>query len=261
MSFTIILLASFFCLIVWLMSASSKRAKALRELADRRQRYVESISPNARIIVNNGIHLFFKDDVQQFFGFDESGNTYDFAGLFNISTYKYGIRFYHKDSMDILIGKDYGRPSITYPLPTSQIDAIAREMIPVLRNNLYAELEKEGVTPTHEYEHDGCIWGCDINNKKFFMTYGCIQIFNFSDLKRVTVEDLTKTVSVTTTTSFTYLHDRTVIWMVLITKYRFIRRMRPSTSSFLCLRVSVTANCDDCCRRPPNLGGLLYVKW
>jgi len=192
MSFTIILLASFFCLIVWLMSASSKRAKALRELADRRQRYVESISPNARIIVNNGIHLFFKDDVQQFFGFDESGNTYDFAGLFNISTYKYGIRFYHKDSMDILIGKDYGRPSITYPLPTSQIDAIAREMIPVLRNNLYAELEKEGVTPTHEYEHDGCIWGCDINNKKFFMTYGCIQIFNFSDLKRVTVEDLTK---------------------------------------------------------------------
>jgi len=163
MSFTIILLASFFCLIVWLMSASSKRAKALRELADRRQRYVESISPNARIIVNNGIHLFFKDDVQQFFGFDESGNTYDFAGLFNISTYKYGIRFYHKDSMDILIGKDYGRPSITYPLPTSQIDAIAREMIPVLRNNLYAELEKEGVTPTHEYEHDGCIWGCDMS--------------------------------------------------------------------------------------------------
>lgn len=187
-----VILAVIVSFFIWLMCASHARGKELRAAIERRQKYVEAISPTARIIVNNGIHFFFKDDTQQIFGFDESGKTYDFAGLFDVNIYKDCIILRHKDILEICIGREIGKESGTFPLMQPYIDDIAKEVMPILRDNLHNELSKNGITPTHEYEHEGIIWGCDVNSKKFFMTYGCIQFYDFSDLKRVTIEDLTQ---------------------------------------------------------------------
>ncbi len=186
----IVLLGVVAAVIAYGVRAASKNDTYLQEIIERRKAFVASVSPTARIIVNDGVHLFFKDDVQQVFGLDESGRTYSFSGLHNISTYRDGIEFFHKDSLNLRVGKDYGHQETTTSLASVSVAAIAAEMLPVLRKNLYAELEKEGVSPTHEYEHEGVFWGCDINSRKFYNTYGSIQIFSFSDLRRVTIEDL-----------------------------------------------------------------------
>ena len=55
---------------------------------------------------------------------------------------------------------------------------------------MYAELSLAGITPTHEYEHEGTIWGCDLDARKFFTTYGMTQYYDFSYLRKVTVEDM-----------------------------------------------------------------------
>ena len=170
---------------------SSSKNKALRqETIERRKEYVASISPTARIIVNNGTHLFFKDDIKQIFGIDESGKTYNFSGLHSISVYRDDIDLMHRDSCSLRVGKDYSHQDTTLPLDPVSIAAIKAELLPVLRKNLYAELQKVGISPTHEYEHDGEIWGCDINSKKFYDTHGDFGIYDFSDLRCVTIEDL-----------------------------------------------------------------------
>lgn len=191
MEFLIIVLLVIVALVVYGVYTTSKNDKYRAETIERRRKFVESISPTARIIVNNGTHLFFKDDERQFFGVDETRKTYSFAGLHNVSTYKDGISFFHKDSLSLCVGKDYSHQDTTVSLDAGSVAAIAAEMLPVLRKNLYIELGEAGIMPTHEYEHEGEFWGCDINSKKFYNTSGCVRIFDFSDLRRVTIEDLT----------------------------------------------------------------------
>jgi len=191
MEILIIIVICIIALVVYGVHTASKNEKFMTETIERRKKYVESISPNAKIIVNNGIHLFFKDDERQFFGLDETGKTYSFGGLHHISTYKDGIGFFHKESVSLCVGKDYSRQDSTFSLDSGSVAAIADEMLPILRRNLHNKLFEEGISPTHEYEHRGEIWGCDIKSKKFFNTAGSFNIYNFSDLLRVTVEDLT----------------------------------------------------------------------
>lgn len=172
------------------MYAAKEKEQQFAEVIERRTGYVKSIAPDAQIIVNNGIHLFFLDKAQQFFGIDESGKTYSFSGLLSISTYKDGVIFYHREPVSLVVGKDYGHQNTTFPLSADYVKAIAREMLPILRSNMYAELSLAGITPTHEYEHEGTIWGCDLNARKFYTTYGMTQYYDFSYLRRVTVEDM-----------------------------------------------------------------------
>lgn len=172
-------------------SQEQKRKKLQAEYIERMEARVKEICPDAKIIVNNGTHLFFKDDGLEVFGKDGSGKTYSYAGLLSISTYNDGISLYHKDAIDLCIGKKYGGKQPSMPLDRFSVKMIEREMLPVLRKNLYAELEKNGITPTHEYVHDGEIWGCDVNAKMFYTTYGSPQVFAFSDLQKVTIEDMT----------------------------------------------------------------------
>lgn len=160
------------------------------EIIECRKAYVASISPTARIIVNNGIHLFFKDDDKEIFGLDESGTTYDFSGLHSIIEHSDGISLMHRDSVSLCIGKDYSHQETTSSLNYASVFAIKAELLPVLLRNLHKELQKAGVSSTHEYEHHGEIWGCDINSNKFYIASGAFSIHNFSDLRRVTIEDL-----------------------------------------------------------------------
>jgi len=176
---------------IYAAASSAKQDKIRMETIERRKKYVESISTGARIIVNNGIHLFFKNDEQRIFGLDETGKTYSFDGLYNVSVYRDGVSFFHTESLRLCVGKDYGHQDTTVSLDSVSVAAIESEMMPVLRENLYKELSQEGVVPTHEYEHRGEIWGCDLNSRKFFCTSGCFQIHDFADLRRVTIEDLT----------------------------------------------------------------------
>jgi len=177
-------------LVIYGVYSSSQKEKMLNEVKERRQKYVESIGPNARVIVNNGIHFFFKDDVQKIFGIDESGKTYDFENLTSISILKDAIHFYHMKTASLCVGKDVVHPEGTFPLTSTSLGLISSEMMPVLRNNLKRELDVHAIIPTYQYEHEGIIWGCDIESRMFYMTYGSIQIHPFSDLKRFTVEDM-----------------------------------------------------------------------
>ena len=190
MSILITLIVIVVAMAIYGVYNSSKAQKMREETVERREKYVESIGTTARIIVNDGIHLFYKDDEQQFFGISENGKQYSFSGLQSISRYKSGISFMHKDSISLYIGKDYAHQDTTIALDSSSINAIYAEMMPVLRKNLRDELNKYGITPTHEYEHNGEIFGCDIEKKLFYCVYGSIQVYNFSELKRVTIDDL-----------------------------------------------------------------------
>lgn len=166
-----------------------QRAKAV----ERRKQYVSSIGPNARIIVNNGIHLFFKDDVQKIFGNDETGTTYSFEGLQSIQVNADSIIIHHVDCKSItgiLVGRDCITYSPSVPLDAKSVNAIYTEMMPVLRANLHEKLDIYGVKSTHEYEHEGSIFGCDINSEQFYMAYGCPAVYDFTDLLKVKFEDL-----------------------------------------------------------------------
>lgn len=176
--------------VIYIVYLSIKGSRQREENINRRKNYVESLAPDTRIIINDGVHLFFKNDEQQFFGLDEHGKKYSFEGLHSIMRSKDGISFMHKDSVSLCIGKDYGHQTTTFPLDVASINAIYSEMMPVLRNNLHKFLEKNGVHSTHEYELDGEIWGCDLDSQQFYCVYGCPQIYPFSNLIRVTVEDL-----------------------------------------------------------------------
>lgn len=190
MPLMIILLVIVVGIIIYVSYSSVQMKNRCAEIVERRRQYVEKLGPSTRIIVNNGTHFFFKDDEKQFFGIDESGRTYSFSGLHSVSKYKDGISFMHKDSVSLLVGKDYGHQESTISLDPVSINAIYAEIMPVLRRNLREELDRYSISPTHEYELDGEIWGCDINSKQFYCVYGSPQVFNFSDLLQVTVEDL-----------------------------------------------------------------------
>lgn len=176
--------------VIYIVYLSIKGSRQREENINRRKNYVESLGPNTRIIVNDGVHLFFKNDEQEFFGVDECGKKYSFEGLHSIMRFKDSISFMHLDGGSLCIGKDCVHPSTTIPLDANSINAIYSEMMPVLRNNLYKFLKENGVYPTHEYELDGEIWGCDLDSQQFYCVYGSPQVYSFSDLIRVTVEDL-----------------------------------------------------------------------
>ncbi len=169
----------------------NEQEKLNNEVIQRRKNYIKTVGENTYIVVNNGDYFFFKDNVQQVFGVDESGKTYSFAGVNSLSEYEDSVSIFHQDMAGIIcIGKDVTASNKTIPLDKDSIAAIKKEMMPVVRKNLYKELEIYGVNPTHEYEHKGEIWGCDINSRKFYTTYGCPQIFDFNDLVSVTVKDV-----------------------------------------------------------------------
>lgn len=168
-----------------------ERNNLFEETIARRQKFLETIGSNARAIINDGQHFFFVDDVRQCFGLDESGIIYSYEGLHHVSTYRDCISFFHKDSISLCVGKDRTSSKPTVPLDTASVQKIANVMLPILHKNLHDELALHGITPTFEYEHEGVFWGCDMNSKIFYSTFGCIQIYNFSDLHRITVEDMT----------------------------------------------------------------------
>lgn len=181
----------FIIVIVLIAYGVSQVDKARKEVAERREQYVQSLDPDTRIIVNDGIHLFFKNDVKQFFGIDEWGKTYSFSGLLSVSKFKDTIMFQHKDgrSDNLCVGKD-PLNNDTKALHPLGVQEIYSEMMPVLRKNLHKELGKYGVKPTHEYDIDGTIWGCDLNSEKFFCMFAGASVYDFSELKRVTIDDI-----------------------------------------------------------------------
>jgi len=170
---------------------SSKAKKCRDEVIERKKAFVESHWPDARIVVNDGVHLFFKDDAACFFGCDESGKTYRFEDLLSIQKYNTGIQFSVQPIFDMIkLGKAYPSEEGTVAMDAASIDRIYTEMMPVLKVNLKKVLAEYGMTSTHEYEIDGEIWGCDINIRKFYCVVACPEIFDFSDLRRVTIDDL-----------------------------------------------------------------------
>lgn len=160
------------------------------ENRERRRQFVKSVGPNAQVIVNNGYHFFFIDKEQRIFGYDETGKYYSFDGLLGIQKYNNGISFMHKDNLSIWLGKDPTHDASTVAMDLMSITAIYATMMPVVKENLRKELDKYGVNPTHEYEHEGSIFGCDLNSKKWYVVYGCPQVFEFAELKKVTIDDV-----------------------------------------------------------------------
>ena len=87
---------------------SSKAKKCRDEVIERKKAFVESHWPDARIVVNDGVHLFFKGDAACFFGCDESGKTYRFEDLLSIQKYNTGIQFSVQPIFDMIkLGKAY----------------------------------------------------------------------------------------------------------------------------------------------------------
>lgn len=183
------LLIIILAVVIYIVCISIKATQQRQEKIELRKAYVESLGANTRVIVNNGIHLFFKNDEQQFFGLDEYGKKYSFGGLHSIQKYKDCIMFLH-NGVSLCIGKDCGHQAAAIPLDAVSVSAVYFEMMPVLRKNLHKFLEENGLHSTHEYELDGEIWGCDLDSQQFYCVYGCPQIYPFSNLIRVTVEDL-----------------------------------------------------------------------
>lgn len=164
--------------------------KAREEIIERRKNFVAAKSPTARVIVNNGEYLFYIDSEQGYFGVDETDKTYDLENIKSVNIYKGCINVIHNTTF-IYIGAEPGRQNEP-PLDVVSVSLIAAVVLPVLRKNLYKELAKHGVVSNLEYEHEGTIWGCDLNSRIFYSTFGCIQLYKFSELRSVTVEDLSR---------------------------------------------------------------------
>lgn len=167
--------------------SSTNKVKA--EIIERRQNFVSSKSPTARVIVNNGTHLFYIDSDQGYFGVDETDKTYDLENIQSVNIYKEFISIIHNTTF-INIGREPSRPNETIPLDAISVSLIAAVVLPVLRENLHKKLSANSIESTLEYEHDGTIWGCDLNSKVFYSTFGYIRLHNFSDLLSVELEDL-----------------------------------------------------------------------
>lgn len=193
MPFLIVIVLVVVVLIIYSAHTSSKNKKQLEANIERRKNLVVSMFPNARIIVNNGIYLFYVDEAKQVFGADDTGKTYSYSGLRSINIYTDAISFSHDDASykGIAIGKSPFPDDRSIPLDRSSISAITNVMFPILQNNLHVKLSSCGIKPTHEYVNRGEIWGCDVNSKYFYNTHAYFQIREFSDLRRVTMQDVT----------------------------------------------------------------------
>lgn len=165
-----------------------KDSKKIKKGAEEAEALIEENCPNARIIVNQGGKIvFFVDDVNQTFGYSTNGVMYSLSGIRSVFTYPYGIAINHDDVKgSIEIGKVYNSKN---PLLPTHVKAIENEALKHLRTRLTTVLKQYGITPTHEYIHNGTIWGCDINSKMFYTTYSTPEVKSFSDLLGVTIED------------------------------------------------------------------------
>lgn len=165
--------------------------KVRKEIIERRKNFVSAKSPTARIIVNNGTHLFYIDSEQGYFGVDETDKTYDLENIQSVNTYKDCITIIHNTTF-VHIGREPCRPDETIPLDIVSVSLIAAVVLPVLRENLHKKLATYGIKSTLEYEHEGTIWGCDLNSKIFYSTFGYIRLDSFSDLRSIKEEDLSR---------------------------------------------------------------------
>lgn len=170
--------------------SSSQQENARAEAKERKKQDILSIEPDARIIANDGNNVFFVIDKKDRFGTDTSGRTYTFSGIKSIQKYSDCIRIYHEDRIDgLCVGKDVLN-SFTSPLDHSSIISIYSELMPILRKNFHKDLSEYNIKPTHEYEVNGELWGCDLNSKKFFTSSAFTQIFDFNDLMNVNVDNI-----------------------------------------------------------------------
>ena len=177
-------IAIFVLAVISMYESNKKKA----EIKEQREKSVHSLFPNAQIILNDGVNLFFKDDTQKVFGTDCSGKTYSYAGLQSVICYKDCVDLYHEYNC-ISIGASPRLDTLT-AISEIDVDTICSEMLPIVKRNLYLYLKNHNIRPTHEYYHQGEIWGCDINSKKFYTTCASPQIYDFGELKKVTIEDL-----------------------------------------------------------------------
>ena len=189
MEIFIVLLVVAVIVAVGVLANKSANEKANAEIIERRNNFVVAKSPTARVIINNGIYLFYIDSEQGYFGLDESGKTYKLDEIQSVNTYKDCITIIHNNDF-LHIGRDPSKYEETVPLDILSVSLIAAVVLPVLKDNLHRKLADHGVVPNFEYEHDGIIWGCDLNSKIFFSTFGYIRLHPFSDLLSVNVEDL-----------------------------------------------------------------------
>ena len=186
-------LIAFFAFLIWLAVDTAKAGVAAekeREMCiERREEFVKSMGPGVRTIINNGTDLLFIDDEKKSIGIDESGETIKFSELCSISIHDQSLSAITEAPIRNSFILSWGD---VRPLNKAEIMRIADALMPIVRKNLSCELKKYHVLPTYEYEHDGEIWGCDINSKQFYAVAGCQAVHKFSALKKVTVEDLTK---------------------------------------------------------------------
>ncbi len=191
-TFLIIALIIIVGIIIYSCYSLSQSNKQREANIERKKGFVTSLFPNAHIVVNNGVHLFFMDDEKQVFGVDDSGTTYSYSGLRSINIYSDEIRFSHDSAsyQGLKIGKSPFPDDKSAPLDSNSNSTIASAMFPILRNNLHKKLTECGVTPTHEYVNRGEIWGCDINSKVYYNTHAYFQIHDFSKLRNVSMQDV-----------------------------------------------------------------------
>lgn len=180
--------------IVAIYSFSNKKNNPYKEIIEQRKSFVTSLSPTAQIIVNNGTHLFFMDDAKQVFGVDDSGTTYSYSGVKCLEAGNTYVDIIHQKEKNwsnrLELGKSNTSKEGAVPIDSASISLIINAMLPIARKNMYEELKKINLTPTHEYVNRGEIWGCDINTHKFYFTYGSLYICDFSQLVKVEFDDL-----------------------------------------------------------------------
>lgn len=161
--------------------------KEINNRIDKRRTYVESIGPHARVIVNNGSHLFWVDDATKTYGTDCSGKCYDLNAVFALKTREGGITIQQRAKPQFVdIGKTF---ECNIPISTDEIKTIKKELLVYVRHKLEDTLASHGVIPTHEYEYNGVIWGCDLNSELFYTTYGGAEVHKFSNLIAVTIDN------------------------------------------------------------------------
>ena len=167
----------------------AKERRLLNRKMELRMNFVNTNFPDANIIVNNGDYLFFLDHSKQIFGIDTTGIVYKFSELSGINYYN-DLLIIHVEGKEnsLKMGKNT-LSKFSIPLAWRHISNIVTELLPILKKNLYVQLNTLNVKPTHEYFVNGVIWGCDINSKIFFNTYIYTQVFKFSDLINIKVDD------------------------------------------------------------------------
>lgn len=166
-----------------------------KEIIDRRRKFVASLSPTAKIIVNNGTFLFFIDNTNQVFGIDDSGITYCFSDVAALQTGYTYITIYlnhiQYSNPYLELGKSNLSKEDAIPIDGASIYLITNALLPIVRKNIHKTLTEMAITPTHEYVNRGDILGCDINSRKFYFTFGSLHINDFSQLINVEVDDFT----------------------------------------------------------------------